>query len=179
MHRIALIFACGESTLVTRQLIVAAAILAGTAACAPEPPSADLDAERAALREADRQYTKLMMAKDAAGVSALYAPDATMYPPDGATVSGLEGVRGFAAEFTAVPGLTIGSVRPLVVEVSRDGDLGYTINAVEMTVPDEAGNPVTQRLRDVHLWRKEEDGSWRVVVDVWNVEAAPATASSR
>ncbi|HUE89881.1 MAG TPA: DUF4440 domain-containing protein [Vicinamibacterales bacterium] len=178
MDRITLIFACGVSTTVTRQLIVAAAILAA-AACAPEPPSADLDAERAALREADGRYTRLMTAKDAEGVSALYAPDATMYPPDGPTVSGLEAVRAFAAEFTGVPGLTIGSVRPLVVEVSRDGDLGYTINAVEMTVPDEAGNPVTERLRDVHLWRKQADGSWKVVVDVWNAEPPPAAAAAR
>jgi ketosteroid isomerase-like protein len=36
-----------------------------------------------------------------------------------------------------------------------------------------------QRLRDVHLWRKQADGSWKVVVDVWNMEPAPAATSGR
>ncbi len=161
-----------------RHFIITAAILAATASCAPGVPSLDLDAERAALREADSRYTQLGTAKDAEGLSGLYAVDATMYPPDGATVSGLDGVRQFAAEFTSVPGLTL-SFRPLVIDVSRDGDMGYTINAVEITVPDEAGNPVTELIRDFHLWRKQQDGSWKVVVDIWNVEPATATASSR
>ena len=158
--------------------IITAAILAATASCAPEVPSVDLAAERAALREADSRYTQLATAKDADGVSGLYAADATIYPPAGATASGLDGVREFAAAFMSVPGMTL-SARPLVIEVSRDGDMGYTINAVETTISDEAGNPVTEVLRDFHLWRKQEDGSWKVVVDIWNVEPATATASGR
>lgn len=158
--------------------VITAGILAATASCAPQVPSVDLEAERTALREADSRYTQLATAKDAEGVSGLYSVDATIYPPDGATVSGLDGVREFAAEFTSVPGLTV-SFRPLVIEVSRDGDMGYTINAVEITIPDEAGNPVTELSRDFHLWRKQQDGSWKVVVDIWNMEPATATASSR
>lgn len=161
-----------------RHFVITAGILAATASCAPQAPSVDLEAERTALREADSRYTQLATAKDAEGVSGLYAADATIYPPAGATVSGLDGVREFAAEFTSVPGLTL-SFRPLVIDVSRDGDMGYTINAVEITVPDEAGNPVTELIRDFHLWRKQEDGSWKVVVDIWNAEPATATASGQ
>ncbi len=161
-----------------RHFVIAAGILAVTASCAPQVPSVDLEAERTALREADSRYTQLATAMDAEGVSGLYAVDATMYPPDGATVSGLDGVREFVAELLSVPGLTV-SFRPLVIEVSRDGDMGYTINAVEITIPDEAGNPVTELGRDFHLWRKQQDGSWKVVVDIWNVEPATATASNR
>ena len=161
-----------------RHFIITAAILAATASCAPQAPSVDLEAERTALREADSRYTQLATAKDADGVSGLYAADATIYPPAGATASGLDGVREFAAAFMSVPEMTI-SFRPLVIDVSRDGDMGYTINAVETTIPDEAGNPVTQVFRDVHLWRKQADGSWKVVVDIWNAEPAIATTSGR
>lgn len=161
-----------------RHFVITAGILAATASCAPQAPSVDLEAERTALREADSRYTQVATAKDAEGVSGLYAADATIYPPAGATVSGLGGVREFAAGFTSVPGLTL-SFRPLVIDVSRDGDMGYTINAVEITVPDEAGNPVTELIRDFHLWRKQEDGSWKVVVDIWNAEPATATASGQ
>ena len=130
--------------------VITAGILAATGSCAPQVPSVDLEAERTALREADSRYTQLGTAKDAEGLSGLYAVDATIYPPDGATVSGLDGVREFVAEFSSVPGMTL-SFRPLVIEVSRDGDMGYTINAVEITTPDEAGNPVTELIRDFHL----------------------------
>lgn len=164
--------------MVKAHFIVLLTILAGAAACAPEAPSVDLDAERAALREADHRYSELATAKDAEAVSALYTLDATIYPPGGATVRGLDGVRAFAAEFTAVPGLSL-SFRPIVSEVSRDGDMGYTVNLVEITVLDEAGNPVTELTRDLHIWRKQADGSWKVAVDIWNTEPASATPSDR
>lgn len=31
------------------------------------------------------------------------------------------------------------------------------------------GDPVIQQLRDFHLWRKEADGVWRIVEDIWQV----------
>lgn len=161
-----------------RPVVLAAAILVATGSCGAEVPPVDLDAERAALRAADSLYTRLATAKDAEGVSELYTTDATIYPPAGPTVRGIDGVREFAAEFTAIPGLAM-SFRPLVIEVSRDGDMGYTINAVEITVFDEAGNPVTELTRDFHLWRKQDDGNWKVAVDIWNAEPASAATSNR
>ena len=131
--------------------------------------SVDLEAERAALREADSRYSQLATAKDVEGIFNLYAGDATVYPPDEAIISGSDGVLKFIEEFTSAPGLTV-SFSPVVIEVSQDGDMGYTINSVEITISDEDGNPVTELARDFHLWRKQQDGSWKVVVDIWNVE---------
>lgn len=161
-----------------RHLIIAATVVAAAASCGPEVPSIDLETERAALRAADSLYTQLATARDAEGVSDLYTTDAIIYPPAGPTVRGIDAVRQFAAEFTAILGMTI-SFRPLDIEVSRDGDMGYTINAVEITVLDEEGSPVTELTRDFHLWRKHEDGSWKVAVDIWNAEPASVVAPNR
>lgn len=134
-----------------------------------ESNEVDLEAERAELREADSRSSQLWTAKDVEGIFDLYAADATIYPPDEAMIRGSDGVTEFVAEFTSIPGLTV-SFSPVVIEVSQDGDMGYTINTAEITIPDEDGNPITEVVRDFHLWRKQEDGSWKVVVDIWNVE---------
>ena len=39
-------------------------------------------------------------------------------------------------------------------------------------VIDSLGNPVTNHGKGVTVWRKESDGSWKNVVDIWN-EAPP------
>jgi len=68
------------------------------------------------------------------------------------------------------------SFHPLVVEVSESGDMGYSLNSVEFGFPDEDGNTITAVSRDFHLWRKQEDGSWKVIVDIWNDEPAEMPA---
>ena len=52
--------------------------------------------------------------------------------------------------------------------VSEAGDMGYTYADAEITVDGPDGEPVTENLRDFHVWTKNADGAWRVVVDIWN-----------
>jgi hypothetical protein len=61
---------------------------------------------------------------------------------------------------------------PESVCVSQSGDLAYMIERNVTTVNDAHGNPVTTHGKVVTVWRKDPDGSWRNVVDMWN-EAPP------
>lgn len=40
------------------------------------------------------------------------------------------------------------------------------------------GNPVTRQGKDFHLWKKQPDGSWKVVIDIRNFNQ-PASATSK
>jgi ketosteroid isomerase-like protein len=150
---------------------LAALSIAGTVACAP---TADVEAERAALREADAAYTQAVAAKDVERWSAFYTADAKLYPPNDSTVTGIDAIRAFGAEFTAMPNFSA-TFHPLEVDVGSGGDLGYTLNHYVITVDGPDGRPVTEQGRDFHVWRKQVDGSWKVVIDIWNSEqpAAP------
>ena len=139
-----------------------------------QTPVVDQEAERALLREADERYTAAVGAGDVGGIVALYAPDATRYPPNGDAVSGPEAMRTFAEGVASVPGLTL-SATPIYLEVSSAGDMGYTLNLLELSVTGQNGEPAVQWLRDFHAWRKEADGAWRIVEDIWHVMEAPPT----
>ena len=54
--------------------------------------------------------------------------------------------------------------------------MGYTLNAADLSYTGPDGKPLTEHLRDFHLWRKQPDGSWKLSIDIWNAEppAAPA-----
>jgi len=63
--------------------------------------------------------------------------------------------------------------RPTSAEVAAAGDLGYTIGRWERThrVKDSTA---TTRGSYVTVWRKQADGSWKVVLDIGNSDPAPA-----
>jgi len=54
------------------------------------------------------------------------------------------------------------------VEVGDGGDLGYTLNQFVITFTGSEGQPVTEQGRDFHVWRRQADGAWKVVIDIWN-----------
>jgi ketosteroid isomerase-like protein len=135
-----------------------------TAACTP---GHDLEAERELVRRADALYVTTANAGDVEGLTALYASDATRYPPNGDPGTGLGAMRAFAEGIASTPGFHL-SGELLEMDVAEGGDMGYTLNLLELTVTGPDGSPTTQYLRDFHVWRKEADGQWRIVVDLWH-----------
>jgi ketosteroid isomerase-like protein len=151
-------------------LLTTAAALLTVIACAPPPeppPEIDIEAERAALSDAANRYHEALHAWDVDTIAALYASDALVLPPNSETKEGAAGVREFLAAFSSIPGLQVRAETPTVV-VSKGGDLGYTLANLEITVDGADGEPVTAQERDFHLWKKQADGSWKVVIDIWN-----------
>lgn len=133
--------------------------------CAPPPP--DTEAELAALRAAASAYHDAASAKDAARVVALYDEDAVMVPPAADLVEGLEGVRGYRFGFITTPGVEL-RFEIVRAEVSLSGDMGWTLAIGDITINQPDGPPTSSVVRDFHVWRKQADGSWKVVADIWN-----------
>ena len=55
------------------------------------------------------------------------------------------------------------------------GDLGYSIGTLEVTVNDAEGNPVTRGGKYTTVWRKQKDGQWKVVSDMFNFNSPAPT----
>ncbi len=139
--------------------------------CAPQ---VDIEAEEAAIREADRQYSEAAAAKDVDRLVAFFAEDGWLLPPDQPAITGQMGRRNFASEMTTIPGFAV-SWQTTDAWVSRAGDLGYTLATLELTMDDAEGNPVTRQGKDFHVWKKQPDGSWKVVIDIWNFDQPAAS----
>jgi ketosteroid isomerase-like protein len=151
-----------------RTVIVSiAAVAAVLAACAPQTPTVDIAAETEALRETAASYNEAVESMDGARVAVFYADDAQAMPPNGPTLSGPAEFQAFVEEFSAGGDISL-SLDPVEAVVGAGGDLGYTVGMVRITAAGPDGEPVTVEERDVHVWRKEADGSWKLVVDIWN-----------
>jgi ketosteroid isomerase-like protein len=63
---------------------------------------------------------------------------------------------------------------PTEAVMGPSGDIGYTWSHYEGHSKDANGNAVTTSGRFITIWRKQSDGSWKVVLDAGSNE--PATA---
>ena len=142
----------------------------GCAPAADDPP--DLEALRASLREAAEAYEAAATAKDAAAVVGMYDASAVMVPPSAPIVEGLEGVRDYRFGFIVTPGVAL-DFELQRVEVAASGDIGWTLSVGQITIARDDGTLGRDVVRDVHTWRRQADGSWKVVLDVWNSGVVP------
>lgn len=54
---------------------------------------------------------------------------------------------------------------PVGADVSNKGDLGYTWGRYTFTGTNEAGETVVSHGKYMSVWKKQRDGSWKVVLD--------------
>jgi len=147
-------------------LVLATVLVLAASGCGPQ---VDVEAEEAAIRAAEDEALKIAQAKDAERWASVYADDARVFPPNALLVTGKEAIRKLFAELFASPGFEI-DWEVTRVEVSRAGDLGYVVGTHKVTVNDAEGNPVTDRGKWIAIWKKQADGTWKCIEDIWNTD---------
>lgn len=138
-------------------------LLAGTG-CASAVNPEDV---RARILQLDAEWSEAAQTRDVDRIVSYWSDDATVLPPGGPVVMGKAAIREFVAKSFENPSFRI-SWKTTDVVVSAGGDFAYGIgtNRVNVTAPD--GTPVTMDGKAVTIWRREPDGSWKCVVDIWN-----------
>jgi uncharacterized protein (TIGR02246 family) len=125
--------------------------------------SPDLDEERAAVRAADIAFAEAVARRDRDLFASFIAEDATFL--GGGLTQGRDAIVVDWGIFFAAGGPATITWAPHTVEVAASGDLAYTMGGFEVrsTGPDGQRHKSTGTY--VSIWRKDEDGSWKVVVD--------------
>jgi ketosteroid isomerase-like protein len=62
---------------------------------------------------------------------------------------------------------------PVKADMAASGDLGYTYGTYVFKHKDKSGKLITDYGKYTSIWRKQKDGSWKVVVDIGNSSPAP------
>jgi uncharacterized protein (TIGR02246 family) len=154
--------------LVRLSAAVSLLLLAFTVACTQAPPPDTHDADVQALKDTEVAWAKVMAAKDFEKSVSNYADDASLLMPNAPVVNGKDAIRGalkpvfddanFALAFQASR-----------VEVARSGDLGYAQGSYTMTISGPKGKkPVTDKGKYLTAYKKQADGTWKVVADMIN-----------
>lgn len=126
------------------------------------------EADVAALTAAALAYQSAASAKDADAVVGMYDETAMMIPPNAEIVDeGLTGVETYQFGFIVTPGVEL-EFDLIRVEVAASGDIGWTFAIGQITINREGEPPGHDVVRDFHTWKKQSNGSWKIVVDMWN-----------
>jgi ketosteroid isomerase-like protein len=144
------------------------------AACT-QAPKVDVEAERAALLAADKAWSQ--MVSDMDKVTSVLADDAAFFGNGMPRIVGKAAIRQAWTDMSKAPGFSIGWV-PEGAVVAKSGDLGYTFGSNQFTLNDAKGAQVTTKGKYVTIWRKQADGSWKVIMDTGNDDAPPASSAA-
>jgi ketosteroid isomerase-like protein len=130
----------------------------------------DLEAERQALLQADRDFAAATAKRGGDAWGDIFAEDGVLFPQKG-RVDGNEAVRE-----TMKPafgeGLPMLRWEPTEAVVGSGGDLGYTLGRWEMVAESADGKEsISSRGNYVTIWRKIPGQGWRIVVDIGNEDA--------
>ncbi len=157
-----------------RDILLPGLAIAVLAACAPPGPQVDVEAERNVVLAADRAWSATP--PDADAFVAAFTPEGITLMGGAPPAEGPEAIRKSIAQLFGAPGFAL-SWSASRAEVSACGDLAYTLGRYEITTNDAAGNPQTRPGKYVTLWKKQADGSWKVVVDAPSENQPPPAPS--
>jgi ketosteroid isomerase-like protein len=159
-------------------LVCALVLLSLFAACQNQTAADTRAADEATLRNLDAEWSKAADAKDLDKTVSYYTDDALILPPNLPTIQGKQGARGMWQGMFSVPGFG-GGWKATRVEVSRSGDMGWVTGTYELSETDASGRPMVDQGKYLEVWRKQADGSWKCVADMFNTDLSSAPPGER
>ena len=131
-------------------------------------PKVDLKSEEVAIMKADSTWAALAKeSKDVEKIISYWSDDAIVVPPAQPAVKGKEALRKMVEDSKNIPGFSI-TWKSTDIHFSPDGKLAYLYGENLVSMNDSTGNKINMPGRGYTIWRKEANGSWKCVVDIWN-----------
>lgn len=149
-----------------------ALLLACQPAATPAPPGLS-DADRQAIDAAHTAFSTAAAAGDYTAVSAMYTEDATLLPPNMPPAAGRIAIKAVFGLFPPVGAMTL-----TTDEVNGTADMAAVRGSYVILFAPPGAPAFPDSGKFVELWRKQADGNWLIVWDIFNsnIAAPPAAA---
>lgn len=142
---------------------------------APGTPEGNLKA----VKDVEAAWVRDIATKDVEKFAAYYADDASVLLPYEPIIIGKAKIREALKPMLADPNFAL-TFQTTHGEASKGDDLVYTIGTYSMTVTEPIDKkPMTDKGKFVTVFKKQGDGSWKVVVDTFNSDLPPPNATYR
>jgi ketosteroid isomerase-like protein len=126
-----------------------------------------------AIRVADEAWLKTYAAKDVEKAVAFCDEQGSMLWPNAPAATGKNAIAKLTASAFAIPDFKL-VWHPDKLGVARSGELGYTSGTYLWSFKDASGKPVSDRGKYLTVWKKQADGSWKVLFDMFNTDLPPS-----
>lgn len=124
------------------------------------------DGAKSVWRSLDEAFVRHANAKDAAAlVSAFYAADAKLLPPNAPLISGTGPIRDFWQGLLDAGAVDV-SLDTTLVDMS--GELAYGVGQYSFTLPSASGGRTRDQGKYLVVYRRQTDGSWKVSADMFS-----------
>lgn len=130
------------------------------------PPGTALDQAARAIFEADVAFARMSMERGIGAAFEFFTTPESVHLPAAGPVD--RGNQAIAEAMSGPPGATL-NWRPESAEVATSGDFGFTYGTYEYRIPNPQGAPLVNTGRYLTVWRRRNDGAWKVAVDIGNV----------
>ena len=144
-------------------LLVIVGVLLAYTGCA----SSDSQNVQSQILQLDAEWSKAAQDRDVDRAVSFWADDAIVFPPGSPAVVGKAAIREFVTKSFRTPGFSI-SWKTTTVAVSNSGDIAYATGTNRVTFDAADGKQVTVEGKAVAVWRREKNGVWKCVIDIWN-----------
>ena len=135
-------------------------------------------ADEAALRKLDDEWSRAAGSRDVEKTISYYSDDAVVMPPNIPTLTGKEPIRSLWNSMLGSPSFS-GGWKVSKVDVARSGDLAYVSGNYEFNEKDNSGKPLTDKGKYLEIWKKQTDGSWKCVADMFSSDLPAGAAAEK
>jgi uncharacterized protein (TIGR02246 family) len=162
-------------------LLACAGLFALTIACTPKTvtPPDTRQADIKAVKDLEAAWVKDAATKDVDKFLSYYSDDAAVLMPNEPAIVGIDNIKAALRLMLSDKNfaLTFQSTR---AEASRGGDFVYTIGNYSQTMSGPKGKkPITEKGKFLTVFKKQADGSWKAVADMWSSDSAAPGAEQK
>jgi ketosteroid isomerase-like protein len=126
-----------------------------------------------AVLVADAAWLKTYIEKDVDKSVAFCDEQGSLLWPSSPAATGKNAIAKLTASAFAISDFKL-VWHPEKVGVAHSGDLGYTIGTYDWSYKDASGKAITDKGKYLTVWKKQADGSWKVLFDMFNTSLPPA-----
>ena len=130
--------------------------------------SATVADQQTEIRTLIETWEKSANAKDASGIAALYAENATLLPPGQPAIKGRQNIQAFWQGFFDA-GASDAKLKS--VEIAGSGAFVYEIGEYSAMMPQPTGGTARGTGKYLVVWERQSDGKLKMVADMFSSNA--------
>lgn len=123
------------------------------------------------IRQLEKEFHAEYLAKNLDAISSYYTPQAILLPDEADFIRGREQIR--ALEAATLRQYDIQSIGDQVICAEGTEEMVFVVNTYLIKVKDttQDNQEITLPSKGVHVWQKQPDGSWKILIAIFNRNA--------